>query len=475
MMRSRLIVDLDGTLTPSDCAFESLVDVLFHAPLAFLCGFIPHILRGRAAFKIWLAALSSKDWSLLPLNEDFLSYLKAQKGEGREIHLVTATTGAIAEIVAAQAGVFNGVHGSDGARNLKGKQKLAYIKEYLPGPFAYAADAHADIPIWREASSIILVHASGLVETRARRLGVPIEKIFSAPSRFAAWMKAARLHQWSKNFLIFVPLFLSHLYQDSEEVSNAILGFLLLSAAASASYLINDLADLDADRKHRVKHTRPLAKAALPIGQVLILSTGTVLFSLALAFWLKPAFGIALGSYILLTLSYSFFLKKKPLLDAVVLAALYTLRIVMGVILIDAVFSAWLLTFSMFLFFSLAMAKRYVELAQLDKSDLSFVSGRGYQAQDAPLVLALGAATTAGAVLLFVIYLLNEAVGNAVYDRPALLWIILIAVALWLLRIWLLALRGKLDDDPVAFAVRDGVSISLGLASIMAFAIALIS
>jgi len=270
-------------------------------------------------------------------------------------------------------------------------------------------------------------------------------------------IRAVRLHQWVKNLLIFVPLVLSHRFTDTAALLQAGLGFFAFGLCASAMYLINDLVDLEADRQHPDKRRRPFAAGELSVRFGLLLAPLLLLAGFGLAGMLSLDFlGLLLG-YVVLTLLYTAVFKTLAVLDVIVLAGLYTLRIVAGAFAIQSPVTYWLLAFSLFLFFSLALVKRYSELFNLEGRQETRAQRRGYHAGDLPLVSNMGLTSAYLSVLIFALYL-NEPDIQARYANPVWLWIVTPALLYWLSRIWLLASRGRLHEDPVLFAVRDTTS-----------------
>lgn len=278
-----------------------------------------------------------------------------------------------------------------------------------------------------------------------------------------------QLHQWAKNLLIFVPLLLGGKVHSGEAWLASLLGFVALGMLASSLYLINDLCDLTHDRHHWSKRERPLARGDLPVNVALMAAPVGVLLGLAIGASIDAVAVLMLLAYGVATVAYSLYLKRVPILDVFVLAALMTFRLCLGIHLADVRPSPWLLVFSMFLFMSLAVGKRLVEVGRNGTLGGTSVAGRGYVDKDAPVLLGLGLSTAAGAVLIMILYLINEAFGATFYKSPALLWALPAILFLWLSRIWLLAGRGELDDDPLRFAVRDNVSLALGAAMIAVF------
>ncbi len=463
-----LVVDLDGALLKTDTLVEMAAASFFRRPLRTLWT-LRAGLGGRARLKAALAAGHELDVASLPLRAELMAYLHDQHRSGRALHLVSAADQRVVDRVAAEFDLFHGAHGSQGGVNLKGRRKAAFILERFPDGFAYAGDSAADLHVWREADAVLLAGTRPGVARRARALGKPMEAEFHAePAGLKVWSKALRVHQWTKNLLIFVPLLLS----DHAGLHGALVvaaGFVLMSMAASATYLVNDIADLGGDRRHRSKRNRPLASGALPLIQAALVAPALLILAFAGALWLAPGFAAALLIYLALTLAYSIRLKRVAMLDVFVLAALYTLRLVMGTVLSDTHFSPWLLTFSAFFFLSMSLAKRHVEVVAATGPPEQNLPGRGYRPGDAVLTLGIGLASSAAAVLVIIQYMMAEAFPSDVYRFPAALWATPVLLGLWISRIWLLAQRGELDDDPVSFAVKDRISIGLGLVLIAAF------
>jgi 4-hydroxybenzoate polyprenyltransferase/putative flippase GtrA len=458
-----LAVDLDGTLLRTDVLFETFVAGLVSRPWSTLKALLL-IHQGRARLKARLAAVGEVDVASLPVRQALVRRLEAERAAGRPLHLVTGADHSLAQRIAARFGLFDTVHGSRDGVNLKGARKLAFLRARFPDGFAYAGDSEADLRVWTEADSVLVAGAGRGVAARVRTLNKPLEaEIEVGGGRLRAWRKALRLHQWSKNALIFVPMLLGLPSAWPAAALACAAGFLAMGVAASATYLVNDLADLSADRVHATKRLRPLASGDLPVAHALVAAPVMLALALAAAGLLNPAFGLALAVYLVVTLAYSFRLKRVPLLDVHVLGGLYTLRLAAGTVLAGVAFSAWLLTFSFFFFTAMALAKRYAELvaAQGGPADRR-LAGRGYQVADAAPVLALGAATSTASVLVIVEYMMAEAFHSSVYRAPAALWAAPMLVSLWASRIWLLAHRGRLTADPVEFAVRDRVSLVLG-------------
>ena len=305
--------------------------------------------------------------------------------------------------------------------------------------------------------------------------GTPILAELNRPERdWRTWVRAFRFHQWSKNILIFVPLFVGHAFGDMSKVIAAAIGFALLCLLASATYMINDLADLDADRRHPTKRHRPFASGALPLAFGFVAARSMILAQPCCAHSrCRPGLPAAMLAYLCLTLAYSFGLKQVPLLDVFVIGLLFTLRIVMGTEVIGLGYSPWLLSFSLTFFLSLALAKRHAEIMRAERANVDEVAGRGYRSDDWPLTLTFGIGVGLTSIVIMQLYLANDAAPSGFYHRPAWLYAVPALVLLWLMRIWLLSNRMQLHDDPVVFALKDRVSLALGLIVAIGFFCAL--
>lgn len=469
-----LVVDLDETLVRTDTLFEQFIGLAFKRPLAALA-MLPAIFGGRARFKARLAAAHPVDPALLPYDEPLLAFLREQKAQGRPIHLVTAADHTVADAVAAHCGLFDSAEGSNGAANLKGSRKAERLIERFPEGFAYAGDSRADLRIWDKAEAIILAGTAKSVTARARKLGRPIEAEFDREGAgLTAWARALRLHQWAKNLLVFVPLLLSQQFSDPWKVMLSVVAFVALGLTASATYLINDLSDLGSDRRHVTKRRRPLAAGDLRIAAVIVVVPLLLAAAALLALALSPPLLVGLAVYAALTLTYTFDLKRRAVLDVAALATLYAIRISIGAAVISAEHSPWLLTFSLCFFFSMSLAKRYAEINNLRAvtTERRTLPGRGYRTDDGPATLALGASASMASMLIIVVYLMEDAFPSNLYDHPVWLWAAPFLLMIWVARIWLIAGRGELDEDPIAFAIHDRFSWMLAAPLILSFAFA---
>lgn len=456
--KSPLCVDLDGTLIKTDLLWESLLALLKQNPLSiFLLPF--WLLKGKAHFKHEIARRVTLDASTLPYDLDLIAFLTEERRSGRKLVLATASHVSFAQAVDSHLGLFDGeVFGSDALINLKGTRKVALLLErYGTRRFAYAGNSAADLPVWAQADEAIVVNASFGLASRARAL-TPVSRVFSQPVN---WMKqvakALRVHQWAKNVLVFIPVVASHQLTNRPLMIQATLAFLSFSFSASSVYIVNDCLDLASDRRHPRKKSRPFASGSLSIPFGLCLAAGCLVAGVALASVLPIVFLIVLAAYLILTTAYSFYLKQLVLLDVIVLAQLYTVRVYGGGAATEIVPSHWLLTFSLFLFLSLALVKRFTELRLATETESTELHGRGYWVTDLEHISSIGTASGLLAVLVLALYISSKEV-LLLYSHAEVLWLVCPVMLYWISRIWMLAYRNQMDDDPVVFAVKDSES-----------------
>jgi 4-hydroxybenzoate polyprenyltransferase/phosphoserine phosphatase len=457
-----LVVDLDGTLIKTDLLWESLAQWLRKNPFGIFIALLWWT-RGRAFLKQRLGERVRINPATLPVNEKFLVWLREQKSSGRKTVLATASDFQMAKRVADHFGIFDDVLASDGQTNLRGANKLkTLIGKFGERGFDYAGNSPVDLAVWRGAREAIVVNAGRSLEKRAAQC-TKVEKYFEPEGcSFQALVQMLRPHQWVKNLIIFVPALTSHKLAEPTVLFREVLAFVAFCLCASGVYVINDLMDLEADREHETKKKRPFASGNLPLyiglfAAPLLLAAGFVLG--ARLSWL---FQIVLGLYLLLTTSYSWWIKRVALLDVFFLAGLYTIRLAAGHVAADIAYSSWLIMFSMFIFLSLALVKRYVEVKAARKfSPEKAIAGRGYQPDDLEMIASLGAGSGYLAALVLALYVDSQQV-MMLYAHPNLLLLICPLLLYWVSRVWLLAHRGQMNSDPVLFAVKDPVSYAIG-------------
>ena len=469
-----LIVDLDGTLTPTDTLVESLIKAVKHDPAIVLK--IPLWLsRGRAPFKHFIAMQAGAhfDAATLPYNQVLLDYLRDEKAQGRTLILATAADARIANSVAAHLGLFDTVLASDGRHNLKGDNKRLMIERIVGQPFAYAGDHAADLPIWKSAAAAVLVGVSPQVERYVREHCV-VEQTFPRPgASLKSWMRALRMHQWIKNVLLFVPVLTAFSLPDLQKLLTVGVAFLAFSLVASATYIVNDLLDLDSDRAHPRKRSRPFASAEIGLVDGAAISVVMLAAGLAIAALVSAALLATLLCYLVLTSAYTWLLKRYVLIDVLMLSVLYTLRILAGAVAASVSISSWLAAFSLFIFFSLALVKRCSELVSLSRAGGGMTKGRDYHVSDLPVLWPLGIGAALSAIVVFGLFI-NAHETQVRYESPHLLWGAAVVMIYWISRLWIKTGRGEMHDDPIIYSLTNFnslvcITVIVGLTMIAQF------
>ena len=456
--QTMIFVDLDGSLVQADILFESIL-LLIKKNLFYIVLLPVWLIKGKAHLKQMIAERVNIDVSTLPYHDGLLSYLDSEFKCKTPIYLATASNIIFAEQVADHLGIFTDVIASDTRENISGRKKLCEIHKISGSrPFIYAGNAKVDIPIWQCADACIVVNASKNVKKRVKSQ-CQVSHIFNGDQkRIALWLKAIRIHQWLKNILLFVPLLAAHQISNSYLLFQSFLGFMAFCLCSSSVYIMNDLFDLQSDRSHPTKKNRPFAAGTLHPFQGILLASFFLFASFVISYFLPIEFFMILVTYYLLTCSYSLFLKQLALVDVITLSCLYVIRIVAGSVATCISLSFWLLTFSMFIFFSLALVKRVSELNTMKELDRIDITGRGYFVSDLEYLHSMGVASGYIAVLVLAFYINSEKV-VAFYETPEILCLAFPLVLYWISRIWLKAGRGEVHDDPVVFAFRDPQSL----------------
>ena len=468
-----LCIDLDDSLLLTDTLWESFLRLI--AKNFFYIFLLPiWLLSGKAVMKRRISERVTLAYNTLPLNTPLVDYITEQKKSGRKIVLITAADQKIANGVAEHLDLFDTVLASDGEQNLSGKRKAKALNELFGEKgYVYAANAAIDIAVWKHAAAAIVVNAS-------EGLSAKIKSMFSVEtdiptitkdSLFRRIIRATRPHQWVKNLLLFVPLILSHQLSPELIVTN-ILAFIAFCCTASAIYIVNDLFDLEADRLHDTKKERPFASGSVSIQAGCWLALILLSIALLVALTINLSFIVAIIAYIFLTSLYTLRLKRMVLIDVLTLTSLYTIRIVAGAAAVNVPVSYWLLTYSIFIFLSLGLVKRYTELHKLSIKYSEKRKARGYTVDDLPVILLFGVCSGFISVLVMVLYI-NDLQASKLYAQPSWLWIVGMAVLYWINRVWLLAHRGELHEDPVLFAIHDRASYVIVLIIILSLFLAL--
>jgi len=466
-----LCVDLDGTLIKSDLLVESVFALL--KKNLFYAFLLPSwLLQGKANLKQQIATRVDLDPALLPYNEELLDYLRHEKENGRRIILATATNTKFAQQVAAHLGLFDAVLASSADVNLSGRRKLAAIQAHFDGqPFDYAGNDYHDLAVWRHSRKAIVVSASSAVRARADRVA-EVVRFFNGGDSMAGHLRAMRPHQWAKNLLVFLPLLAAHEVSDTRLIIQAVGAFLAFSLCASSVYLLNDLLDLPLDRHHPRKRKRPYASGAASVLRGAMIMPVLLLAALGVSLLLPGEFLLVLIVYYTTTLLYSLKLKNVVLVDVLLLAGLYTVRIIAGAAAVSIMPSFWLLAFGMFIFFSLAMVKRYSELQAVVNEGGESIRGRGYQSSDLEALISFGGSSGYMAVLVLALYINSDAV-REMYTHPEVIWLLCPLLLYWVSRMWLVTRRGEMHDDPLVYAIKDRISRLVLLACVVILAGAL--
>lgn len=449
--RLPLAVDLDGTLIAADLFWESFIRAFKANPLVFFL--LPlWLLKGKAFAKEQLAARADIDPAKLPYREDFIDYLKSEKACGRTLVLATGAHHKFAGQIAAHLGLFDNVMATENGINLTSSAKRdALVARFGDGGFDYAGNSREDLKVFDAASRAIVVAPDAQA---ARYQKAHDATLFAGkPQTLKTIAKLLRVHQWAKNVLIAVPAVLANQIFDPLTVSEIALAFFAFSFLASAIYIINDLSDLDSDRVHKTKRNRPLAAGTVSIPSGVMIAVALIAASAAVSLWLPPLFQAVLAGYAFLTTAYTAALKRMLLIDVLALAGLYTIRVIAGAAATSIDVSFWLLAFSVFFFLSLALVKRFVELDGTQDTGTK-ISGRGYRVSDTQVLAEAGIAATFSAVLVLALYIDSPEV-KAAYERPYLIWLLCPIVLYLSLRIWVLARRKEMHEDPVVFILSD--------------------
>jgi 4-hydroxybenzoate polyprenyltransferase len=416
------------------------------------------LLWGRARLKSRLAEYWAPNPATLPINKDVLEYLRKEHRGGRQLILATASPERVARSIADQLGIFSVVLASSETVNLKGSRKAAAILS-MAEKFQYAGNSSSDFAIWRQSAGAVLAGAPRYFAERLKKDGIPILATFPR-SRKRLW-RILGAHQWVNNVLIFLPIATSHRFFEPAVLTTAVTAFAAFSLTASAIYIANDILDVESDREHPHKKLRPFASGSVPMVWGMVAALCLVLASGALSLALPVNARWLLAAYLTATMAYSIRLKRMLFADVLALATFYTLRVLFGGAATGITISSWTLAFFMFVFLSLALAKRLSELRTKCASQATAVSD-GYHVIDIPQITGLAAASSYASVLVFALYI-NSAEAVALYRHPQRLWLICPFLIYWLSRFLLISNRGTLHHDPIVFATRDRVSYLVAL------------
>jgi len=452
-----LCVDLDGTLIKTDSLYELFLLLFKTNPLYCLIA-ISWLMKSKAHFKAEITKRVQLSAESLPYNQDVIAYIKSQDPQ-RKILLVTGSNKRVADSVAEYLGLFDEVIASDENINLTGNNKRDHLaKRFADTGFEYIGNEATDMPVWKVAKKVSVVSQDNTFLKEVTSTFDNVEVFALEKPSLKNYLKGMRLHQWVKNLLVFVPLFLDHRFNDGQAFISVLLTFFGLSILASFTYIINDLLDLESDRLNSYKRKRPFASGLISIKQAAIMMLILFVLFVLIMTQLTPSVIIVLMIYLAATLSYSFYFKRVAMLDVTMLAGLFSLRIISGIVAIGSAWSFWLLAFSMFFFLSLAFAKRFSEVDNIRKEGREKAVGRGYSVVDLPMLNISGVASGYISILVVALYIDSEKV-RQMYTHPEILWLICPPLLFWIGRIWLITGRGEMHEDPIVFAIKDKVSL----------------
>jgi 4-hydroxybenzoate polyprenyltransferase len=397
------------------------------------------------------------DPAALPYDREVLRMMGEARSAGRAVYIASASNEKIVRAIAEHLDCVDGWFASDDGRNLSSQAKANLLVERFGARgFDYIGNHHDDMAVWAQARRGFAIRGNGRLTRLLSRELPAVEHLPWTKPGFSVWLRMLRVHQYLKNALVFLPLLTSHSF-DAHSILLSISAVIAFSLSASAVYILNDLVDLDADRGHPSKRTRPLAAGEVDLLAALLAVPVLIGTSLALALFVSLPFLVVILGYLALTTAYSFWLKRKMLVDVVVLALLYTSRVVGGAVAISVPVSEWILAFSLFAFVALALIKRHTELSVRLDRNLPNPSNRNYEVGDLGVITALAAASAMNAVTVFALYIASDTV-QRLYTRPQLLWLVCPILIYWLGRCLMMAQRRLLDDDPIVFALKDRIS-----------------
>ncbi|MEP3430130.1 MAG: UbiA family prenyltransferase [Roseibium sp.] len=453
-----IYVDLDGTLLRGDLLWESLFQAIRKRPGTLLAIF-GWILNGIAYTKARLAEVADIDVEILPYREELVEQLRDLKSKGRHIVLATGSSQKLADGVAAHLGIFDAVLASDEETNLTAGRKLKRIQSECDSVgFEYYGNSRQDVCLFEAAAEATVVAPDSAADRWQKQTGA--NRIEDSHSELKAAIKVMRPHQWLKNTLVFVPAVLDHQIFVASVFFSALIAFFAFSFAASAIYIVNDLLDLDSDRRHPTKRNRPFACGNLSVPAGLGLAVVLIGASISLSAFLPVQFAAVMAVYFATTTAYSFAIKRMLLLDVFVLAGLYTVRVLAGTAATGIESSFWLLAFSVFFFLSLALVKRFTELQQVGEKATRASTGRGYRHSDLEPISQAGMTSGFAAVLVLALYIQSPEI-QVGYTLPELIWLLCPLVLYIILRIWILARRDEMHEDPIVFIMRDWRSLAM--------------
>jgi 4-hydroxybenzoate polyprenyltransferase len=454
-----VIVDVDGTLILTDLLYETFFRTMGVRPLSII-DLLRSLSQGKARLKAALANLTTVEPATLPYDPQVRAIIDRAKMQGRKVYLASAGNDGLIEKIAHYVGA-DGWFASSDAENLSGIRKAnLLIREFGDRNFDYVGNSSSDLAVWMHARKAIVAGGSARIASELKRQNVAAELLACTRPGLRDWLRLLRLHQYVKNLLVFLPPLAAHALHFDTLVRSTI-AFIAFCLCASAVYIENDLIDIKADRAHPTKKNRPLASGRIKPQQAIVAAPILLAASFALGLSLSVRFAAVLAIYLLLTSAYSLFIKRKMIADVVTLALLYSIRVVGGAVANDLFLSEWLLAFSLFVFTSLALVKRFTELAMHVDNNSRGPSNRNYITSDLPIIAVLACASAFNSITVFTLYISSDAV-RSLYVHPETLWLACPILAYWFARLIVLANRHLVADDPIVFAFKDWNSWLVG-------------
>jgi len=447
-----LVIDVENALVRANLSLESIVASARSDPRTVLTAIRANIL-GADNLEHAPGDDGLIDAATLPVDERVVEIARAAAASGRKVFLCLDRCGGLTDELCRRFDFVSGCIATPSEPAVRAQELTAQF----PLGFDYVGGTSADFPIWRQSHSATAV---GLPQRTGQKISTTISgiKILPPLDWRGSLVRALRLQQWLKNVLVLAPLVLGGKVSDLKAMLATLLAFLAMGLVASATYIINDALDLKDDRRHWSKRHRPLASGALPLGTGLVAALVLLVSGLGIAATIGSKVLLAICGYSVLTLAYSLWIKRLAIVDGLTLAILYTLRLVVGIAAAAVPPSPWLLAFSMLLFMSLSLAKRYGELQSAIARGLERLHGRAYQREDITFLLVLGLSAGVSAVVVVVLYILEDAFKQSFYGWTVWLWGFPPLVFLLVARTWLIAVRGEMGDDPIDSALRDRTS-----------------
>jgi 4-hydroxybenzoate polyprenyltransferase len=453
-----LVVDLDGTLINTDSLWDGFFQLMRSQPYLIVVVLRLIFSRNLAELKKYLAPYSLQTLETWHFNTVVMDYIISVRSEKRPVYLATAADRTIAEAIAAKLQCFDGVFASENGINLRGEEKAKkLVRVFGERCFDYIGDDVSDIAVWERCREALVVERSKHIAHALRNCNQQYTVLHDLQPALRDYLRVLRCRHWVKNFLVFIPIVLAHVLSGATLLAGSA-AFVSFCACASGVYILNDLLDLPADRRHPIKSKRPFADGTIPLQQAPVLMICSLLFIMMPIFLLPWVFTVTLTVYFILNLFYSFALKRILFVDILLLAIFYILRIIAGGLAIGSLPSNWLLSFCLFIFVSLALIKRSTELIINEGNSKNGVSRRAYLIKDRAMLEMMAVGSGIASVVVLNLYIDSLRAAD-MYTTPQFLWLLCPILLYWIGRIFLLAHRGQMHDDPVDFTITDKTSI----------------